>query len=920
MYWLGFTMSSQKGFESSFVGRDHVFNELKGLLMESREGNGQFSLISGEAGIGKTRLVLELQRHAGQMNFMCLKGSCIYHEISDPYLPFITALSRISSPQIVEESQKYIMINEAFLIDDSGKVISYASRHGANIMDEDIVGGMLSAVEAFVRDAFGDGESTSKRLDTLVYGPIRVYIEHGKSVFLAVVLSGAEPEGIRGDLKQMVKKIEEEYEDVISDWDGDLAKVNNINQIIQKLTLVKYRIKRGIRDIDIKREKDRVFEKVLQLIRKSSNKDPLLLVLEDIHWADSSSLQLLSYIARNTKDCKVFICATFRPEELDDKGEKSIHPLKETILRMSRDKVFNLVELDRLECKDVKQLLKTRLGLDEIPQGFTNEIFTQTEGNPFFIEEVMRSLEEEGAIHLHGDRYDIDTMKEFNIPSSIKDLIDLRISRLDKDSMDTIRHASVIGREFDFDILKKTTGLNQERLISTLENLENKKLIMPRFEDEEEYRFSHSMIRDVIYGGLSGQRKRMMHEAAAFMLLHQNKDDTEEVVYDLARHFSKTREYKKTFEYSVKAGEKASREFAEDEAFDFFSLAIKAIDKLDETVDTKMAKLMVATNLGDISYVLGKWNSAMEYYDIVENLSKELGDEKSWAETYRNKGLIFINKNKWDQATDNLRRSLEISKSIEDLHGISDTYYNLGTVYEKKGELLEAMENYGNCMETAGSINDEQEIARGYLGMGRVYAQQGEYYDSIVCFKKAVKIFERIADLEELAKAYANLGMSYVFIDYEEAIKYHKRSIEIADKTGYIRIKGYGYLNTAYTFIKKNDLNKATEYLNRALKIFEKLHERMSVSMTYINYGTIYRLQKDWKRSADYFKKATEICREINTPYYLGIVYYESGLLNNDMGEHEDANKNFEKALKLFQELQNNEMVNKVEKELSTYN
>jgi adenylate cyclase len=910
-------MSPGKGYESSFVGRDDVFNELKEMLEASREGNGQFALISGEAGIGKTKLVLELQKQASQMNFMCLKGSCIYNEISDPYLPFMTALSRISRPEIVEESQKYVMINEAFLIDESGKVISYASRLGANIMDEDIVGGMLSAVEAFVRDAFGDGESTSKRLDTLIYGPIHIYIEHGKSVFLAVVLSGAEPEGIRGDLKKMVNNIEKDYHDVISEWDGNVSKVSEINQIISKLTLVRYRIKRGIKNIDIKREKDRVFERVLQLIRKASKKEQIMLVLEDIHWADSSSLQLLSYIARNTKDCRVFICATYRPEELDSIDEHKMHPLKETILRMSRDKIFSSQELDRLTISDVQKLLHYKLDLADIPKEFINRIYTQTEGNPFFIEEVLRSFEDEGIIRLEDDRFVLDEIKEVNIPSTIKDLIELRTTRLDSFSLDTIRHAAVIGREFDFDILKRTTGLNQEKLISALESLKEKKLIIPKTKDEDEYQFSHSMIREVIYDNISGQRKRMMHEDTAYMLLRQYKDDIDPVIYELARHFSKTKEYKKAFEYSVKAGEKASVEFALNEAFEFYKLAFSAIDRMTQTLDTKVAKLMVATNLGDISYVIGEWDFGFKYYDIVKRISKELGDEKSEAEAYKGSGLLYVNKNEWEKAKDDLDISLKIFQSIQDQHGLADTYYNLGSVFEKKGEFTLAIENYGNCMHFAEDVKDTPEIARAHMGVGRVYAQKGEFEKSIESIRRAVQIIEKTGDMDELAKVYANLGATYNYLDLDEAVKYHNKVIGLTNKTGNIRLKGYALMNLSYSLIlKKEKLDDIPNYLDSALHIFQKLDEKMAISATYTNFGIIYKIKKDWNESVDYFNKARAICNELKTPYNLGNVLYEYGLMYKEKGDCEQAKRRLNESLEIFKDMNNKKMIEKVEKEI----
>lgn len=886
---------------------------------ESREGKGQFVLINGEAGIGKTRLTQELKKYAISKNVRCLEGNCIYHEVSDPYLPFITALSDITTPSIIDDSQKYVTIDEAFLINNAGSVVSYASRIGANILSEDIVGAMLSAVESFVKDAFGDEESTPKGLETLVYGTTRILIEHGDLVFLAVVLSGEEPEGLREDLQKLVAKIENRYSDIIREWDGSVSKVKDITKIVQGLVTVKYRIKRAIKDIDIKKEKDRVFERVLQLVIEASMDDPILLILEDIHWADISSLQLLQYVARNTRTARVFICGTYRPEELEDPGEKRIHPLKETIQRMSRYKMFALIELERLKPNEVSEMLTSIFETTNLPNGFVNNLFRETEGNPFFIEEMLYSFHDEGIINLEGGAWSFREGPERIIPSTIKDLVTLRIERLDEGSVDTIKHASVIGQEFEFNLLGRTLGMNEEELVSTLENLETKKLIQVDLKDDELYRFNHSKIQEVVYQDLSNHRKRMIHEKVAVAMEDLNKDKLENIVYKIAYHYSKTKDHEKALGYAIKAGEKASSEFAFDEAFSYYREALNAVENLNETTDNKRKKLEIVIHLGDICMVIGNWDQALEYYHLAKKLSEELQDEKRKAESYRNIGYIYTCKNEWEPALENHEIALKISEDIKAYHLVADTFYNLGAVYEKKGDFHKAIEYYGRCMENAVNIGDSQEIARGYLGVGRVYAQKGQYQDSIDSFEKAVEILEKKGDLGELSKAYVNLGATYLLINIDEAIKCHKKAIELAEKTGDIRMKGYAFINMAYTLIeKKDELKKASDILDKALNIFKKFDERMAISIIYINYGSIFRLQKEWDKSSDYYEKALEISKELSMPYYIGDILLEYGIMLRDKGDSEEANIKLTKSLEIFESLQNEEMIEKVKKEMAS--
>jgi adenylate cyclase len=911
-------MVEQKGLKSKFVGREKILENLSNRLDESIGNKGQVALISGEAGVGKTRLLSELKKYAQSKNVRCLEGACIYHEVSDPYLPFIEALSDITTPRLVDDSEKYATIEEVFLINNAGNVVSYASRVGANILDEDIVGGMLAAVESFVKDAFGDEESTPKGLETLVYGATRILIEHGDLVFLAVVLSGGEPEGLQQDLKELIQKIEKRYHDLISEWDGEVAKVEEISEIIRGLTKAKYKVRRAIKDIDIKKERGRVFERVLQLIVEASEKEPILLILEDIHWADISSLQLLQYVARNTRNARVFLCATYRPEELDNLEDKKVHPLKEMIVRMNRDRMFFSIELSCLAFEEVSFMLKSIFGIKEIPLDFSELIFKETEGNPFFIEEMLNSFQDEGIIHVEEDSWQFNEVSKIDIPSTIMDLISLRVERLDDGAMNVIKQASVIGHSFDFNILRNTSKIALDNLLDTLEKLEQKKLIMVDSENDELYRFSHSMIREVIYNLQSSHRKRLIHEKIANAIEELNKDNLEDAFYQLAYHYSNTRDHDKALDYSMKAGEKASGEFALDEALGFYQWALNAQGEMQKSIENKRTKLEIITHLGDISYVIGAWEKAFEYYSIMKKLSEELKDNSKRAEVNRNIGLLHINKNEWEEAVTNLNKAKEISERINDDKITADIYYLLGTVSELKGELDKAGEYYEKCMETAVEIKDNSKIASAYLGLGRLNAQKSEYSESIKAFKNAIDILEKIQDLGELSKAYENLGATYIFVNLDEAIKYHNKTIEIAQKTGDIRIKGYSLLNISYSYIKKNELKAATTYLEEALGIFEKLDERMLISVAYINYGTIYRLQKEWEEATEYFEKAIAICKELDTPYYLGFGFSEFGIMWKDKGDATKAYEHLNNALDIFRDLQNNDMIKKVEKELSS--
>ncbi|UCE72958.1 MAG: tetratricopeptide repeat protein [Methanomassiliicoccales archaeon] len=917
-------MVIEKGFQSKFVGREEALDELKNRLDESLAGRGQLALISGEAGIGKTRLLHELKKYASSNQVRCLEGGCIYHDVSNPYLPFLTAFSELTTPSFVDEAKKYVMIDEAFLINNAGKVVSYASRIGANILDEDIVGAMLSAVESFVKDAFGDGESAVKGLDTLVYGTIRIFIEHGKHVFLAVVLSGGEPEGIREDLKKLVNKIEDKYHDVLKDWDGQIAKVREISEIISGLTTVKYRVKLAIRDIDIKEEKDRVFERVLQLIIETAEDEPLLLILEDIHWADTSSLQLLQYVTRNTQESRVFICGTYRPEELDDVGDKKVHPLKEAIQRMSRHKMFAPIELTRLPPSEVSDMLTSIFGMPEFPSGFKERIFKETEGNPFFIEEMLHSFQDEGAISFKEGGWHISEVSGIAIPSTIKDLIALRIERLDEGSMNAIKYASVIGQEFGYEVLKYCLEIDEETFVNLLDKLMEAKLIYEAPEDsagEYNYRFAHGKITEVIYEGLSSGKRRLIHSKVGEAIEELNQHRIEDVVYDLAYHFFKSRRFDKARYYAKEGGDKAIGSYAAEDAIGYYELALESLKRSQDREPLSESDLTeeieTLSKLGDVCYIIGEWDRALEYQRQLIELSGKIGDKARMLGGYCAIGYIYFSRGEWKLALENLEKGLRIGEETEDDRGIADSLYFLGALHEKRGDFNEAIINYGESMGRAVNMGDNLLIGNAYLGIGRVYGQQGQYDESIKHMQKSIEIFKENENLNDLAKAYINLGQAnFCRGSLEESILYYDKGLKIAKKTGNIRLEGHGLSNLGESYTKKYELEKAIYCLDKALEIFKKLDEKSMISDVYTHFGCVYRLKQEWDRSKDYFKKSLEISRELNMPYYVGCGLLEFGLMHKAKGDLEKAKEQLSEAMEIFKYLNNQEMLKKIEKEL----
>jgi predicted ATPase len=773
-------------------------------------------------------------------------------------------------------------------------------------------------VGEFVKDSLSilSGKEKKEALNSLGYENYRIIIESSANMNLVTIITGRENEFLINDMKETLSNVEEQYGLVLKSWDGDDENLQGIESLLEPIiTSGKYDGIDYAKD-DPKIRRNILFENILLGIVRNTRHNPSILAIEDLQWADPSTLALMHYIARNTRKSNLLILGTYRPEDVTATEEGKVHHLVEAMQLMSREDLFKKMELKRFDEDRINEMLMSFLGKTAFTNGFKYQVYKETEGNPFFVVELIRMLIDEKTIAKEDDVWILKKdLKEANIPSKVHDVIVRRLNRVKIEGREILDYGAVMGEEFTSDILTHAIDLDKIYLLKQLRILEqNHKLIRSI---DNKYKFDHSKIKEVLYKEIPSELRMEYHLIIANTIEERNKDNLDSVVGDLAFHYFRCQQKEKSLPYLLKAAERASSHYAPREALDYYISALDVVESMEDSEDNKKRKLNIIMALGDNCYLRGEWDDALRYFHKAVVLSEGLRDEKRKAENYRNIGLIHKNRNEWEEAILYFNKGIDISEKIDEKHITADISYNLGGISDEKGEYSQAIEHYGRCMDIGINIGDTSEIADAYLGMGRLHAKKSEVTESIVAFKKAVQIFEKNQDLGELSKAYANLGATYSLVDFDEGIKYHNKSIEIADKITDIRIKGYGFLNMAYTFIKKDELDTASGYLDKALNIFEKLGERMPITMVYANYGSIYRLKREWDIATDYYEKALKICGELDIPYNLGYVLFEYGLMHNDKGDKAEAGERLKRALDIYKNIQNKDMIKKIEKELS---
>jgi predicted ATPase len=907
-------------FQPELIGREAELTELKRYLDKASGGTGCTMFISGEAGIGKTRLLDELKKIAESMDFQIISGNCMYESLT-PFMPFVEALRARGLDYLFEKEAP--KVESVYLITHSGLMVEEAARKDTRL-DSDLFTAMLSTIGNFVKDSLSMmlGSDTGGTLNTLGYQNYRILIEQGASTNLAVIISGKENEFLVNDMREILNKIQKGYGDLLANWDGDDELIGGLKEILEPLIHSgKYDgFYYGEDESDLRR--NILFENITLGLARFSETQPTFLSIDDMQWADHSTLALFHYIARNTRSNRLFIIGTYRPEDVSS-SDGAKHPLLKTKQQMEHEELTRELVLKRLDELSMPELLNSMFDGSEFSTEFTKRIHQETDGNPLFIIELMKLLVDENWIVQFGNVWheskDLDSIE---IPSRIYNVITRRLNRVDREARRILDCAAVIGESFTSTIVSDALDKKKIELLEHLRDLEvTHRLIHTNNGD---FRFDNAKIKEVLYSEIPTELRSEYHNVIANSIAIRYRSELDRVVYDLARHYFYGGDYKQSLQYSILAGEKALSKFAVEKSLQFYEKAWQSLKQIEDDIkgkdDNWEKQLNIIMKLSDLSTHIGEWDNAIRYTRELHELSKSNGDEHNQAHACWKEGQIHSYRSSWSDAIDNYNKSLDIAQRSNYTAGLMRVYRGLGAVYEKMGKYEEAMDYYNKYMSSAEEHESPYDVASCFRAYASISSSWGKYETALEYYKKSIDILEDIESFSELAKAYTGLGVTYFELgEFDKAIEQNKKVIKLTSRIGDIRVKGYGYSNTAEAFAQRNDLDSALEYANFALEIFTKLGEKAMVGLVWMNFGIIHMKKGNWIESSQYFERSIDILREQKVPYYLADSTHQYGLMlaaHNTPESIKKARECLENSLKLYNDLGSEKYIKLIQTEL----
>jgi tetratricopeptide (TPR) repeat protein len=876
------------------IGREKERSLLLDVLGKVGEGKGKNVLISGEAGIGKSTLIDFLEDEARKTGMIVCKGECTEQELAEPYHPFDSALAPITDEALftLEEFTKF---SELFLISNVGLLIANVSSSAEEGIDEDILSSMLTAVQDFVKDSFGgiadEGEARKGGLGKLEYKNTKILIEHGDLVYLAAVTLGEEHPDMRKDLRKHVSRIEELYFDILADWDGDLDKLSGTIPILNALGDRRYRVTRSLDDVDLEIERLKVQTKIHEIMSARSKENGLLLILDDIHWADESTMMAIPYLARNIMEDRIVFCMSYRPEEIEGEA-KSLGAIIESL---ARETGYLDIKLENLDEESLVGLVKYQLSGGDAPEELLNKLKAETGGNPFFTIEVLRALIAEGTLVEEEGVWVMKRSPKDTIPTSVVELVSRRLEALDVDSLRLIESGAILGRRFEESLLRDGFSFAEE-YASTLIDRVVELNILDRIGGQE-LRFQHAKIQEVIYSGMSDRWKRMLHRHAGEIIEINYKDDFEHVLFKLAYHFGRTREYEKGIDYSVSAGYKATNNFAPREAIQFFERAVALIE--EGKVEEKRCPEIVE-QLGDLQELDGDYANAFSSYEKVLGI---IENPPAVSEIKMKIGRVFQNQGNYDKAVEFFEDAISVADGIgENLLKARINGY-LGKVYLRKGDYDKALALQTDYLRESTHSGDKREIGQAFMNLGGVYMHLNDYQKAVDNWKESLKWFEDARYDQGIAYVNSNLGVGHFWLGkYEAALEYYETSNQIMSKLG--NVKGMsGVLNNIGVLY--NDLGqheKCLDFFRRSLQLKRKIGDTVGIANIYNNIGEAYFLMGEFGKSIDNHRLNLEMMEKADDTWGIAQALSNMAEVELELGKVKEAKDHCTRSFELAKE------------------
>ena len=561
---------------------------------------------------------------------------------------------------------------------------------------------------------------------------------------------------------------------------------------------------------DAQQIRDRALIYLVDYFKSLTESSTIVILLEDIHWADDSSLDVFEHLGHMLSRHPVLIITAARPSLFDRRPSWA-----------SGQPVQNRLNLSPLPEQDSQRLVDDILQkVESIPPMLRSLMINNAEGNPFYMEELLKMLIEDGVVTKGIEHWQVnpDRLAVVRVPSTLTAVLQARFDLLTALEKNTLQCASVFGRTFwekavDF-IAKGAARLDTERSLSALCSRE---MIFqsdtPTFAAMAEYIFQHTLLRSTVYESILKRDRPAYHARAADWLISHSAERESEFIGQIAEHFERAGKAEKAVKYLARAAVGALRTYAYRESADYFSRALNLLPSGNRD------RIPLLVQFGEALWYLGSYEQAQNLLHEGLSLGKAHGEEGWCADALIHLAGIARKQGNWPQAQTFLNESLEIARRLGDQSRIAHALHTLGWLNIRQGAYAEARAFLLESRAIYAALGDRHGLADSLNGLGTVALNLGEYEQTRQLYQESLALFHAVSDRPGESAALVNLGEAARRQgDYAAARQYYEMALKIDHEMGDELLAAITLGNLGHTALACHDYPMAEAYYRKGLQ------------------------------------------------------------------------------------------------------
>jgi class 3 adenylate cyclase/tetratricopeptide (TPR) repeat protein len=627
--------------------------------------------------------------------------------------------------------------------------------------------------------------------------------------------------------------------------------------------------------------RDRLFDLVEAVLHSDARSHPLVLVVDDLQWADTASLALIERLAQGIAQCPIFLVLCYRPDaSFSTPWAQLDHAV--------------VVDVDEFAPEESAHLIRELLASDDVPENLTELVWSRAHGNPFFIEEFVKSLREMEAITRVDGRWRLASEETAMtaIPDTIEGIVLARLDHLEVRCREVLQEVSVAATSqvripgvlvervdpFVTDLPRRLRTLVADGLLEALE-LELEELA---------YHFRHTLTRDVAYDTLLHARRRELHGLFAQAMETLYADRLDEQVTALAHHCVQAEDWPRAFSYLRRAGVRAQLLFANRDAISNYEQALATAEKHlpDMLLAMKEEQLGRALSdvhelLGDVLEVEGRYDESLQHYALARTMVA--ADERSDDQVRRLAGLcrksavVHERRSEYDLAFKWLEHGLSNldreKPTIEEAR-----IFLLGAgVFQRQGTNEDAIRWCQRGLDVAlkiGSREALQTVAQAYYNLGGIHIRQGDSAMAVEFCRKSIQVYQDIGDIVGQSQPQINLANAYLELgSWQQATDHYLQALEIKRRIGDVYTQAVITLNLGGVYLNQGNLDEATDSYVRSLEMWRKLGSTYPIALLHNNLAAVALRRGDGTQALELLKESEELFREIGSNDFMAEVY-----------------------------------------------